>query len=331
MTEQRRPKTLAAAALLGVATLAACGGGSAGGDVSPAERRVAAEQLITRVHGVNPKAGSGRIDATIDLTIKGSPRFSGRTQITASGVWNLPDGASVPDLDLDVGLALNGGALGGAIVVADGTGYIKLGNTGYKLPDAISRKLVAPAAVANNGLTKTAAMFFINPQNWQKNARLVGETTVAGERVQKITGDIRTDVAFLDLARLVRFMTLINVTQALGLPTELGPKLRAALVRSVTLAKGEVWIGTSDHVLRKAHLEGRAVVAPRDRELLFGATSATLDATVDISEVGTPQEISAPTQLDSYGSLQLTLSALAEAARRQARRAESAQRRRAAA
>ena len=166
-------------------------------------------------------------------------------------------------------------------------------------------------------------MFYVNPQNWQRNAQLTGDATVAGLRVQKITGDIDTDLAFLDLARLTRFLTLIGVTQALGLPAELGPKLRAALVRSVTLAKGEVWIGKSDHVLRRGHLRGKAIVAPRDRRLLFGATSATLDATVDISEVGAPQEISAPAQLHSYSSLQLTLSALAEGTRRQARRTRS--------
>lgn len=325
MTELVRSKTFAALALLAAAMLSGCGG-SADADTtaSPAERRAAAQQLIAQVHDVNPKAGSGRIDATIDLHVKGDSRFAGTTEITASGAWNLPDGATVPDLELDVGLSLNDAALGGTLVVADGKGYIKLGNSGYKLPDTISRDLVAPARDAQNGLTKTAAMFYVNPQNWQRSAELVGETTVAGERVQKITGEIDPDLAFLDLARLVRFLTSINVTQALGLPTELGPELRAALVRSVTLAKGAVWIGSSDNVLRKAHLVGKGVVAPRDRELLFGATSAALDATVNISDVGRPQVISAPTQLEPYSSLQLSLSALAEGVRRQTQRAERA-------
>ncbi len=324
MTMQNRSKALAALALLSVATLAGCGADSGSGDAStPAERHAAAERLIRQVHGVNPKASSGRIDATIDLDVKDSPRFKGLTEITADGRWNLPDGATVPDVELDVGLSLGGSALGGTLVIADGKGYIKLGNSGYKIPDSITRVLVAPAAEASNGLTKTAAMFHINPQNWQRNAQLVGDSSVAGEAVQRITGEIRPAVAFLDLAKLVHFLTLLHVTQALGLPTELGPKLRAALVRSVTLAKGEVLIGKSDHVLRKAHLIGKGVVAPRDRDLLFGATSATLDATVNISNVGDPQEISAPEHLDPYSSLQLSLSALGEAVRRDARKAQA--------
>ena len=314
-----RVKALVLLAPLGAAAaLAACGSSSDRADTSsPAARHAAAERIIAQAIGTNPKASSGRVDGTIDLDVKGSSHFKGMTQITADGGYDLPDGSSVPDVDIDVGLALGSGALGGTLVVAEGKGYIKLGNSGYKLPDAISKTLVAPAAAANNGLTKTGAMFYINPQNWQRNAQLVGNTTVAGEPVQEIKADVRPDRAFRDLARLVHFLTLIGVTQAIGLPTELTPKMQAALVRSVTAAKGEVWIGTSDHVLRKAHLAGKIVVAPRDRKLLLGATSATLDATINVSDVGDPQTISAPTQLNSYSSLQLSLSALAEAARRQ--------------
>jgi hypothetical protein len=220
----------------------------------------------------------------------------------------------VPDFDFDVSAALRGGVLGGGLVLVDGKAYITLGSTGYRIPAAITKVLVAPAVAASNGLTKTAAMFYVNPQNWQRDAQLTGTTTLAGESVQHISAGIRTDRAFLDLARFVHLMTLLHITQALDLPTALGPKIRAALVRSVTRTHGEVWIGSGDHVLHKGTLTGKGVVAPRDRKLLFGATGATLAATVDVSDIGVPQQISAPKQLDSYGSLQLTLSALAESA-----------------
>ncbi len=127
---------------------------------------------------------------------------------------------------------------------------------------------------------------------------------------------IRADRAFLDLDRFVRFLARLGVTKALGLPGQIGPQLRAALVRSVTMARGTVWIGSDDHVLRKARLVGRGVVAPSDRKLLYGATGATLEANVSITDVGVPQQISAPKQLDSYDSLQLALSALGESVRR---------------
>ena len=139
---------------------------------------------------------------------------------------------------MDVALGLNSGVLGGAIVVAGEKGYIKLGSTGYKLPDSISEVLVAPAREAKNGLTKTGAMFYINPQDWQMNARVIGEESIAGEPTVKLTADILVNVALSDLAKLVDFLTLIHVTQALGLPTEITPKMRAAFLRSVKDVKG---------------------------------------------------------------------------------------------
>ena len=323
MSAQTHCKAVALAMLLGAATLAACGGGSSSdaGSASkdPAVRHAAAEKLIAQAVAANPKASSARIDGTIDVAAKGVPRFAGSTQLSASGVYDLADGAAVPDFDIDVGLVLNDNALGGALVLDDGKAYVKLGTTGYQLPDRISQELVEPAAAAHNGLTKTAAMFYINPQDWQRDAQLVGESSIAGESVQHITAEIRPDRFFLDLSRLVRFLTLIRVTQALGLPEALGPKVRAALERSVTFARGEVWIGSSDHVLRKARAQGKVVVAKRDRALLYGMTSATLDAAVTISEIGAPHAVSAPTQLGSYSALQLSLSALGENVRRTAR------------
>jgi hypothetical protein len=323
MTAPIRSLALAALALLCAASLAACGDSSSafGDKPDPAAARAAAAKIIRQAHAVNPAARAARIDMTVDLHVQGSPRFEGPIEITANGRYNLPDGATVPDFDFDVGLTMKGQALGGAITLVDGKAYVRLGDTGYQIPAAITRVLTAPAADANNGITKTAAMFHINPQNWQRGAQLTGSSTVAGESVQVIRAAIRPEVAFRDLAAFVHFMSLLHVTQALGLPTELTPKIQAALVRSVTLARGAVWMGTSDHVLRKAHLEGKGIVAPRDRKLLFGATGATLAADVSVTDVGAPQEISPPKQLDPYSSLQLTLSALGESVRHELRAA----------
>jgi hypothetical protein len=320
MPAQIRFKALAPLAslvltVLVAGSLAACGDSSSEpSKASPAERHAAAEKIIAQATGVNPAARSARIDATIGLDVKGFKHFEGPIEITANGFYNLPDGEDVPELDMDVSLALNGGVFGGGIVVAGEKGYITLGSTGYKLPDAISKVLVAPAREAKNGLTKTGAMFYINPQDWQTNARVIGEETVAGEPTVKLTADVLVNVALSDLAKLFHFLTLIHVTRAVGLPTEITPKMRAAFLRSVKDVQGVVWMGKDDHVLRKAHVTGKLVVAKENRKTLLGARSGSLDATVNISEVGDPHKISAPSQLDPYANLQLSLKALAEAA-----------------
>ena len=80
-------------------------------------------------------------------------------------------------VDFDVGLTMKDQALGGALVLKDGKAYVKLGNVGYQIPAAITRVLTAPAAEASNGITKTAAMFHINPQNWQRDAHVTATTS----------------------------------------------------------------------------------------------------------------------------------------------------------
>ena len=224
----------------------------------------------------------------------------------------------MPDFNIEVGLGLNGGVIGGGLVLADGKGFITLGDTGYPLPAAISAKIMKPAPAKENGLTKTAGMFYINPQDWQKNATLVGDARVAGEDVQHIKADIRADKFFDDIARLVDVLTALRVTQAVALPEQLNAQARAALARSVTSAKGEVWIGKEDHVLRKATLKGAIKVAEKDQKVLGGVTGGTLDATINVTEVGTAHKIDPPKQRGSYSALQLSLDALGEFARREA-------------
>jgi hypothetical protein len=307
------------AALLIATTLAACGDADdkSGSATSVADSRAAADKLIAQAIAMNPAADSARVSGTVAVDILGGRQpLTGETEITADGTYNLPSGASVPDLDIDVGLKHADQALGGAIVLADRTGYIRLGPAGFKLPADISGKIVEPAEAADNGLTKTGAMFFINPHEWQTNARLVGETTLNGEKVQHIKADVDAKAFFLDLSRMVRFLRRLNITQALGLPNALGPRMVDALARSVTVAGGEAWIGKDDHVLRRIRAHGELVVPSKDRELLFGIRSGKLDASLDITEIGEAQEISAPKIADSYRALQLALDALAEHVRR---------------
>ena len=228
MTAQIRSKALALAAVLAATTLAACGGDdssdSGAKSGNSGDSRAAADKIIEQAVAANDKASSASIDATIDVTIKGVPRFKEPVQVTANGDYNLPEGADVPDFNVDVGLGLNGGTIGGGLVLADGKGFITLGDTGYPLPAKISEKIAEPAPDAKNGLTKTAAMFYINPQDWQKNAQLVGDARVAGEETDHIKADIQPDKFFDDIARLVNVLTALRVTQAVALPEHLSAR-----------------------------------------------------------------------------------------------------------
>jgi hypothetical protein len=323
MTAATGSRALALAALVAAGTLAACGGGSssdkgAASSGGAGEDAKAIALLRRQTFGPNAKARSGMLDGTIDVDVTGVPRFKDTVSITQSGPFDLPAGSDVPDFDLSVSLGLRDKPYGGDLVLVDRKAYIALGTTGYTLPDATSARIVKPAAAASNGLTKTLATFYIAPQRWEKDARIVGDENIAGVDTVHVTTGVRADRFFLDASRLTGLLTSLRVTEISGLPTAVGPGARAALVRSVQSGTGDVWIGKSDHVLRKARLQMKLATSKSDRRRLGGIKSLKLVADLNVSDVGRRQKIKAPSQLGSYQDLQGALDVLGEAIRKDA-------------
>ena len=295
--------------------LALVGSGEKGESAADkAANQKAVSKLVKQAFGPNETANSATVNATIDIDVTGVPRWKDPIQISLDGAYELADGADVPDFKLEAGLLLRDQAYGGAILLNDSKAYLQVGTTGYLQSQAIATRLAAPAPKYDNGMTKTAGMFYINPNSWRKNTKIVGDADTAGEPTTHVTADIRADRFFRDMAKLIDLLTALRITQISGLPTVITKRQQAALVRSVKSAKGDVYFGKDDHVLRKARLVGNIVVAKKDRKLLGGMRTAKAVAEFNLSEVGKPQaaEIKVPSDLGSDADLQLTLDALQE-------------------
>ncbi len=327
MTASVRSK-LAVAMLAAALSLAACGGGDSsssgsgerGGESSADEaaNRKAVSKLVKQAFGPNEQASSAQLNATIDIDVTGVQRWKDPIEITLDGAYELADGGDVPDFKLEAGLLLRDQAYGGAILLNDSKAYLQVGTTGYEQSQAIATRLAAPAAKYDNGMTKTAGMFYINPNSWRKNTKIVGDADTAGEPTTHVTADIRADRFFRDMAKLVDLLTALRITEISGLPTVITKQQQAALVRSVKSAKADAYFGKDDHVLRKARLVGNIVVAKKDRKILGGMRTAKAVADFNLSEVGESQseDITVPSDLGSDADLQLTLDALQESIER---------------
>lgn len=312
------------AASVAALVLAACGGDdgastrSGGGDagLSAQDNARAVGKLVRQAFGPNEKARSGKVDATVDIDVEGVARWKDPIQISLNGSFELPEGETVPDFDLEASLLLGEQAYGASLLLVDRKAYIQVGTTGYRQTDAIAAKIAGPAPSKDNGLTKTAGMFHLNPQSWRKNTKIVGDADVAGEPTTHVTADVRADRFFRDMSRLVDLLTALRVTEISGLPAAITPAQQRVLVRAVRSAKGDVYFGKDDHVLRKARLRGSVVIPRRDRRTVGGMSSAKAVAEFNISEVGEPQDIEVPADLGSDADLQITLDALAESIRK---------------
>lgn len=301
-----------------IAVLVGCGGddsssgGTAAADKGGAANSPEVKKLIRQTFGPNDKAKSGNISAIVDITVKGHPRYSEPIQVSLVGPFSDAEGQ--PEAKLDVSLGLRGGILGGDMYLKGDKAFIGLGSTAYEIPSSIATPLRSPLQKDGNTLDAILGVFNINPDRWAKNPRIVGNERVAGIDTIHVTAEINTKNLFLDLATLAKRLTSLRITDITGLPREIDARDRAALARSVKTATGDVYTGADDKVLRRAKLNVLITPSAKDRKILK-FSSMKVSANLDISDVGTPQKISVPSNRGSYDALQLSLDALAESVR----------------
>jgi hypothetical protein len=300
--------------LVFVTALAGCGGESddaSSGAKSNAANSAEVRKLLRQTFGPNPKATSGKLSGTVDIRVKGAPRYREPIQVTLSGPFNQ-SGGSPAEANLTVGLALRGGSIGGELILVDNDKVlIGLGSSAYTIPSSIAATIRRPLGNTDNGLASVLNVFGIAPQRWAKDPRIVGEEKVSGEDTIHGTAEIKADRFFLDVARLTKVLTSLRITEITGLPREIDRTARGALARSVTSATGHVYTGADDKVLRKATFDMRLKPSSKDRRTL-GFTSLTLKGELNVTEVGTEQKIQAPRVSGTFEDLQTTFDALAE-------------------
>jgi len=301
-----------------IAVLVGCGGDDSSSGDKPAGDKAGkanspeVKKLIRQTFGPNAKAKSGNISAVVDIDVKGVARYKEPIQVSLVGPFTNEGGQ--PATKLDVSLAMRGGILGGDMYLKDDKAYIGLGSTAYEIPASIAGPLREPLSNDGNTLDAIMSVFHINPDRWAKNPRIVGNERVAGIDTIHGTAEINTKNLFLDLAGLAKRLTALRITEITGLPREVDARARAALSRSVKSATGNVYTGADDKVLRRARLRVLLEPSAKDRKILK-FTSIKVAANLDISDVGTPQKVSVPSNRGSWPALQLALDALAEAVR----------------
>jgi hypothetical protein len=328
MQRVRRAATLPVKTVIGVvcvalvSVLAGCGGESASDGASSGPSRAgddaAVERLLEQTFGANPAASSGILSGTIEIDVTGVPRFSEPIRLSMSGPFSQAARDRSPEAKLSLGIELRDKAYGAELILAEDDVLIGLGSTSYEVPASIAARIHKPLSDADNALDAVLSVFAITPRRWAKDTRIVGDDRVAGVDVIHATAGIHAKPFFDDAAAFTTLLTRLRITEIAGIPRVIGPTLRAALVRSVTSATGDLYIGADDHVVRKARFEIALKPSAKDRRRLAGISSMKLVGNLDVTQVGSQQRISAPRARGSYSALQLTFDALEGSARKNA-------------
>lgn len=288
--EHRTRALVAVLALaLAAAALAACGGGDDGGGGSSADAETLLEQTFTGTH----KVESGKVDARLTLEADGDPSLRGPVKLNLSGPFQQMGDDKLPEFDLAVDVSAQGQSFEAGATSAGGKLYVAFGGTAYEAPADLMRQLQQSYAESQKQGSKNQMSFDalgIDPLEWLDDPTVAGEEDVAGTKTQHITAELDVDAFLDDIDGLLKQANDRGVAGAAGqeIPKSLSERDRSQIEGAVKQASIDVWTGDSDHTLRK--LQVSVEIAPKDADV----KSASIDFTVELSDLNEPQTIEAP-------------------------------------
>lgn len=239
---------------------------------------------------------SGRLSLSFSLSGKGS-QVSRPLTLRLSGPFEEQGKGKLPQFALGVDFDTGGRTLTAGVTSVDGKLYLELEGTPFVAPAsttaALQKNFAEASRKSSGGPSSTFSALGIEPGRWLEHPVVKGERQVGGVRTTEIEGG-------LDIAALLQDADrLSGAAGKAGLGSEatgglLSPRLISELAKSLTSARVQVYTGSSDHLLRRLHLNASLAPKGAASAALGGLHSAKLSLTLNIDELGKPQRIVAP-------------------------------------
>lgn len=243
-------------ALVIAATLAGCGGGSK-------HQTVPAETMLDSAAA--HRIGSADTEIEARLRVDGVPRLSGPVKLRLDGPYRRGAGTTIPSFDWGLSASALGFPVAGRLVSTGRNVYLTVYGNQYEVG--------APAIADANARLAEGGGLRLDLRSWLGAARVTGQDSAGGVECERIAAPLRGGAVARDLTPLV---------QALGVDA---PRVAGRAVACV---------GFDDRVLHELELRAAFALSPADSARLDGATAIHLQADVVLSDVGKPQQISAP-------------------------------------
>jgi len=295
---------------------AACGGSddkSSGADVG-------APTLLKDTFGPGHPIRSGRLDANLDVDLKGLARITQPLSLHLNGPFQSNGGKTLPDFAL--GLDLQGAekpiTLGA--VFAGGGGYLTiegqafdLGADLYKTFKTGYEKAKASSKGTDDNQTSLSALG-ISPLRWLQDPKNAGTEDIAGTQTVHLTSGVNVAKLLEDVNTLLGKAK--DVTSAgsaatgTAVPTALSAEQRDLIAKSITSAKVDVWTGAKDHTLRKVAVNVQVDVPQELRAKAGNLQTGHVIFQVTIAQLNQAQKIVKPANVRPIAELRSALSEL---------------------
>jgi hypothetical protein len=312
----RRFAVLALLAVLAVVGLAACGGDNDKSSGANAD----APTLLKDTFGANHPIRSGRLDANLDVDLKGLARITEPLSLHLNGPFQSNGGKTLPDFAL--GLDLQGGAkpITVGAVFADGGGYLTiegqafdLGAELYKTFKTGYEKAKDSSKSKSDDQTSLSALG-ISPLRWLKDPKNVGTEDIAGTQTVHLASGVNVAKLLEDVSTLLGKAK--GVTSAGGaatgtaVPNSLTAEQRDTITKSIKSAKVDVWTGAKDHTLRKVAVNVQVDVPKELRAKAGNLQTGHVIFQVTIAQLNQAQKIVKPANVQPIGELRSALTDL---------------------
>jgi hypothetical protein len=268
-----------------------------------------AEQVLKDTFSSGKSVKSGKLDVAINFSGKGgSGSASQPVQIQLTGPFQSRGTGQVPAFDLDA--ALGGGAGGKSVgAVSTGTqGFVTIGEQAYVLPPTIFNRFkqsFAQSAQNGNKPKTTFSALGIEPANWLKDPKLEDDENIGGVTTKHVSAGVDVPKFLDDIEKVVKKASAQGGQSSQVPNTTFTPAQKKQIADSVKDASFDVWSGKDDKIIRKLAVSLDFDTSKNaNTTALRGITSGSIDFSVTLTDLNSPQTINAPANAKPFTQLQ---------------------------
>jgi hypothetical protein len=291
------------ALLLASMALVACGGGDKADTGGKAVSSTSDPQKILddTFSGGDKKVESGKFDLTMKLNATGGgSTLNGPIDVKLSGPFQSLGKGKVPKFDINLEFTGAGQNIKAGVTSTGEKGFINFNGQDYAVGDDVFKQFTQgyeQAQSQNKSSGGTLKELGITPQDWLKDPKVDGGSSVGGTDTVKVSGAIDVPAMLDDIN------TLLSKAGSLGIPNtgQIPSKLTSAQIKqveeAVKTADVEIETGKDDSILRRI-----AFTLAIDDPSGSGG-KADIDFDLSLTELGQDQEVSEPSNTKPLNDL----------------------------
>jgi hypothetical protein len=294
------------AAALPIAACGSSGSAGAGGAAASTNPQTLLQQTFASSHDVK----SGVLHFSLVVTPTGSSEITTPLSLSLAGRFQSRGTGKVPESAFTIGFSGLGKQGSFGVTTTAAHAYITIEHASYRLPAADFTKLRSSlASSSSSGSAPGLSSLGIDPERWLSQPQIVGTQTIDGVVTEHLHAGVNV-AAFVHSLNAVLAKERSTLGAATGASTHISALTARKIGAAIRNPTVDVWTGKSDTMLRRMVIAATVPVSGATSAELGGLRSAAFRMTIGYSQLGTPQAISAPSDVHSYAQLQTKLAAI---------------------